>query len=570
MTLLTHVLKVDTRRHRWLIAGWIVATVATVGMQTWAPFFQSGRRGIETVDLAITFGWSAQILLAGLLLPLIVHTHPAVGTTAFWMTRPLPPATLVRSKLLLLLTLFLGVPAICDAVMMLFYGVPTGDLWLALLEASLQRGTLIMAIASIAVLTRNLAGFALALSGIVVTCAVVIAAWIVLSMLRAEERAGYAILTATTGDSLSLRRSFTPGSRGDLLATAVAIAAGILLISLQYRTRNTRRTIGIGLAALGIVFAIPPAWPRPILQANPELPTWTQDWSAARIVNLDMSVNVERGPEIDGPSGWRIARGRVQMEGVPPGWLAVTRLKSAVVSTGTGVITSEAIGHAAVLNSSRRGQQETPLSTALKHHLGVDTVIWGGLYSGETLVFLSVPSQPALDREFVGGYRGEFAVDLEEMSVAAVLPLDRTSMFQSGALRVTFTGHRWFDSGVHVRYRISDIHSSRFDARPADSYQFYLRSPSRKQAVGGHTSGGAPYFAPRLELRGVYAPSASPFYADLREMTFSTQYFGRNDAVSVDQSWMNDAEIVIVRVRRVGTITRTLEIPQLRFVPSRP
>src|SRR5687768_6534839 len=47
MSLLRHILAFDVRRHRWLIAAWIVATVATVGMQTWAPFFRSGRREIE-------------------------------------------------------------------------------------------------------------------------------------------------------------------------------------------------------------------------------------------------------------------------------------------------------------------------------------------------------------------------------------------------------------------------------------------------------------------------------------------------------------------------------------------
>lgn len=565
MSLLRHVLKFDLRRYRWLIAGWIVVTVATVTLQAWAPFLEGGRRRIEPVDLAITFGWFSQILLAGILLPLLVHTHAATGTTAFWMTRPFPPTTLVRSKLVLLSILFLGVPAACDAAVMIVYRVPLIPLLLAVAEASLQRAAVLFIFLAIAVLTPNFARFAIAIGGLVLAVAVIINLWVLVEMSRSEVMWAYAVFSV--GDASPFGEPYEPDPTAGVLAAVVVVIVGMVVAAQQYRTRSTKRTIGIAVSGVLVALLIAFAWPWPILKATSEVPSWAQDSTSARLVTAREVVQVERGPDLDAPSPWRIGRGHVFVQGVPAGWLAITRLRSAVVTPQNGGrIESLGIGYATILRSGP--DDTTSLNSGLKAILGVDDVVGPRLSPSESMVMIAAQRQPALDREFVGSYRGEFAIDLAEMLVAAVLPLKQSSEFQSEALRITLEESRWYDQGVNVSYRMSDVRSSYFDRKLPDSYDFYLRSPSRRKATEAqHIFRGTSFYAPGFGISGVQLSAASPFYADMREMTFSSDYHGRTAAVHVDRSWMDDAELVIVRTRRAGTIMRTLEAPQLQFVP---
>lgn len=562
MSLLRHVLKFDLRRYRWLVAGWILVTLATVTLQAWAPFLRVGRRQVEPVDLAMSFGWFSQLLLAGILLPLLVHTHAATGTTAFWMTRPFPPSTLVRSKLLLFSMLFLGVPAVCDAAVMMAYGVPLMPLLLAVVDASLMRASVLSIFLAIAVLTPNFARFALVIGGIVLAFAVIINLWVLVEMSRSEQMWAYAVLTV--GGASPFDERYEPEPTGGVLSTVAVIIVGVLVAAHQYRTRATKRTIGIAvsgaLAALLIAFA----WPWPMIRATSEVPTWAQDAASARLVTAREVVQLERGPDLDAPSPWRIGRGHVFVEGVPAGWVARTRLHSATVTTQSGErIESLGIGYPSILPSGPG--DSTSLESALKAILGVDAVVGPRLSPSESVVMIAA-RQP-LDRQFVGAYRGEFAIDLAEMSVAAVLPLKESAVFEARALRIKLIESRWSEAGLTIRYRMSDVGSSSFDRRLPDSFEFYLRSASRRQAVEAqHTYSGSTFYAPAFGVTVEHASVGSRFHADQREMMFQNLY-GPTAVVRVDRSWMDDAELVIVRTRRERTIMRTLEAPQLQFVP---
>lgn len=567
MSVLGHILAFDLRRHRWLIAAWVLVLVGAAGLQTWTPLFRTGRREFDEADLAITIGWLAQILLAALLVPLLVHTHAAVGTMAFWLTRPFPPSTVARSKLLLLFTLFIVVPAVCDATMMAFYGVPGSTLLLAVVEASLKRGAVLCVVLPIAVLTRNLAQFAVTIGAILVALAIIINIWLMVSLRHANDGSMVAVLA--TGPSRGFE-FISPDPTPETFAGIAAILFGVVAVFHQYRTRATRRTIAIVAGGLVVMAIIANAWPWPVLQARSEMPAWAADPSSARLVTARTMVDMERVPEIGPSPNWRIGRGYVFLQNVPAGWVAMARLRSATVSTSRGEqIMSEGIAYGTALKASV--ESGTSLDEVLKTVLGVEAVAAaGGLSSRESsLPLLVTRPRSLLDQQFSGSYRGEFAVDLAEMSVAGVLPLGRSATLQSGALRITVLDARWFDRGVHVRYRMSDVPTLSLARTPADRYEFYLRSAAKAEATQGHhfTRGSTLFFPSAAST--VYLSSASPFYADTGEMTFSTSYFGERSAVQVDESWMTDAELVIVRVTQAGPVYRTLEIPQLVFAPSR-
>ena len=565
MRFVGHLVNFDIRRNRWVMLGWIFITLGTVAAQALAPFL-GDRRDTLAFETAVSLGWVAQILLGGLLIPLIVQTHTTIGTTAFWMTRPLPPGALAGSKLLLLGVLFVAVPALLDACVLTVYSVPPGPLALAVLEAALVRTAILAAVLCFAVLTRNLARFAIAIGAIAIGFVVLVNLWVVASMMRAED--SFVSATLAVGDTSWLSAPFMRDPTPGVLAMVGIIALGVFVVVRQYRTRETFRSVvvtTVGLVVLGIVAQ---AWPWPLL-AKRETLAEAGPVAGARLIAADGAVAVVRGPELDTPSRWRIARGTAYLEGIPPGWLATTYLRSATITTADGMtIQSASSGYPVMLKPSAASPTFSHLG--LQKVLGADAVVASGVDSGDPLVMFSAYDMPVFEGEFAGAYRGEFVIRLEEMSIAGVLPLDRSSTMQSGAFKATLLEALWFDGGVRVRFRVSNVIPSHFRAAPAESYDFYLRSASRRRAVEGQHLHSSQLFTmgPSLGNTGVYLASALPFTADSREMVFSSTLYGRQFAVNVDRSWSDDGELVIVRRRHIGTMVRTLEIPQVRFVPK--
>jgi hypothetical protein len=564
MSLLVHILSFDLRRHRWLIAAWIATTALTIAMQIWAPFVLREPRDFEAIDMAITFGWVSQFLLASVLVPLIMHTHPAVGTTGFWMTRPFPPATLAGSKLLLLSVIFIGVPAVCDIVTMLVYRVPAPMLLLASLEAAILRTAVLFPVLVIAVLTRTLARFAAVIGGIVVTAAACVNAWLMWSMFRAQGTETFAVLELSEGVNSWYTPNSAPNPATEIVSALATIVFAAWLIVRQYKTRRTRATVMLTVTAVFAVAAIATLWPWPILQARPQRPAWADDPSAARLVITESVVQLEATPNVAGPSSWRTAKVRGSLEELPDGWVASARVMSALITTSDGErVESGLRGYDTSLWISGAPAQGR---VALRTVLDVDSVAGSGFPLENPLVLLIAPASSLLDREFVGGYHGEFAIDAAELSCAAVLPLSARATFQADAFRVSVVGVRRDEEVVNVTYRVSDV-SSRFRPHAHDTYDFYLRSRSHRQAIGGQTIVASSIFAPRPTFTGFHLASSLPFYTEMRGTVFSSRYF--SNGVSLDESWIRDAELVIVRTRRAATVIRTLDIPQLRFVPSR-
>src|SRR5687768_4163462 len=107
MTLILHLLKTDLRRFRVLIATWVVLWIASTTLDIARPITTANPRLVVALGTAAALVWVAALLLDVILVGLVVHAHPLVGSDAFWMTRPIPPVTLMLSKIALLSALFL-------------------------------------------------------------------------------------------------------------------------------------------------------------------------------------------------------------------------------------------------------------------------------------------------------------------------------------------------------------------------------------------------------------------------------------------------------------------------------
>jgi hypothetical protein len=114
MKFLIHCLAADVRRFWPAIAAWLFVVAAGASIDGIRPLLAADVRVLNLVGVAGTLLWLTELLLLFVLIALVVQAHPLVGSDAFWMTRPIPPSTLLASKLALLGILIVAAPAIAE------------------------------------------------------------------------------------------------------------------------------------------------------------------------------------------------------------------------------------------------------------------------------------------------------------------------------------------------------------------------------------------------------------------------------------------------------------------------
>jgi hypothetical protein len=556
MKLLAHFIAADGRRLRWTVTGWFLVTTIAVAWQAAAPFIVSPAMGAQRpADMVMGLAWFAQVLVGATLLPMVIHGHPAVGTTAFWMTRPLPRGALAGSKLVLLFLLFVLFPALCDAALMSTYGVPPRLQMLALLEASGQRSLLVLLGAAIAVMTATFPHFLLTMGIAIGTVVVGINLWFMLEFTRDD--IVYSVAVSSGSQIWSPFRGPDPTPAAVMLVVAAIFASAVVVV--QYRRRSRPRSLSVVATGVLVVASIGMAWPAGARHVAP--PDWGGDSSKGRLLSLGSSVYFDSDPSrswnVQG--GVAVGRGDVALADIPEGWLSATRLRRATLQLDGGQsIESREFGFGAVLPVA---DERAPVAVALKRVVGVDTIAWGDTGPANEAVLLALPRSKVPPLGSSGRYAGTFAIDLSRISVAAVLPLNRSTTFDEGAHRLTLVGASLSEMGPRVRVRLSDA-SPALDASPGRAYYYFVRNRSAGQAIGGQQQYWGTSLVGFLPVGNMYVTALLPFSARSDEFLFPA-LSPETRKLRIDEQWMRGAELVVVKVEQAGTIERTLELPRL-------
>ena len=198
------------------------------------PVLAADPRLLTAVELLGTVLFFTRWLGMIVLVALVVQTHPLVGSDAFWMTRPIPPVTLMLSKFVLLSALFLVVRTLGDIAIMAIYDLPAG--WIARVasETILTRTMWLLALMAGAVVTRTLAGVGLIWGAALLSLALflVIAGLIVSSRMEAE---GLGAVHSDFATQIGFGSENGGGTVAGLVFQLLTIAAGVALIVVQYR-----------------------------------------------------------------------------------------------------------------------------------------------------------------------------------------------------------------------------------------------------------------------------------------------------------------------------------------------
>ncbi len=310
MRLIIHLIRADAKRFAIPIALWIAITAGATTMDGLGPWMTADRDGRDLFTLATLVTWMTGTCVGAMLVALVVQQHPALGSNAWWMTRPVTPRMLLVSRLLLLGLVILGLPAVCEAVLMAAYGVAPGQMLRVALESCLAALFALGLLMVAAAVTTSLATFALLLGGCVVV--LVVGLNIALTIAVAGKTPfQYWSISGFAGALIARPEEPTPM----VLAWAVSIMTAMWLLRTLYthRTRASVAAIGVTGGVVAIIVAV--GWPWPLLHAQPGAPAWA---NALGLEAPPQSLYFDNAgfPVGSGPR-WRTAFARVYITGVP-------------------------------------------------------------------------------------------------------------------------------------------------------------------------------------------------------------------------------------------------------------
>jgi hypothetical protein len=578
--MLFHLLRTDVRRLRLAIAGWILlmASIATVcGFQ---PFYSTSLRFAYTGWLAYTLLFWAMQLFTVMLVPLVLQADPAVGTEAFWMTRPIRPALLASSKLLLVLILVVLVPTASMMALMIAYHVPAGEVMRAGLEMAILQTLWVAVLTVAAVLTGNIARFAVLCGAGLVLVAVTLGIVGAVTAARVATQALEGKLEfVLVGSAQDFRTGISVDHTAELVAVLVAIATAVALVLIQYRTRLRRRSVLVGIVGLMLAWLAGASWQRTLLQPPPTPPAWAT--SQALQLTVDRS-SIRTDPRNPGTprdrqtwvSTWLQAR----LTEIPPGWFATATLIDASLELDAARLESARRGYPASISSD--GSDEQPPVVVQRRLLDVTRLLPPMPPHRESLLaFALSDAEVARYAPAVGHYRGRFRIGLTRAEVVATLPLQTGATAQNGAYRLVIDGlsTRQWGSGA-VSGRESDA-TSLFDGRPPSHTSYLLRNRRTREATGGNASPDltADYVLASFSRPDLLPPRLALTIHDVASSGFRARGISimfpwilellREDPAAAD-AWLADAELVLMRTTDDGWVERTLDIPAFPLVPA--
>jgi hypothetical protein len=547
MTRIGHLVAADFRHHRWLLVLWLLVLVASTISYGTRPMFASDPALRSTAGLLDSLLWWAWLLLLAVIVPIVVQTHPLVGSDAFWMTRPIPPLTLLASKTAVLGIALVVVPAVVEAALMASYAVPWRRVALVEVQSTMLRTLAIVVLTAAAVLTRNLARFVTLLSSTIAAMAVLMAVMLAYSMAHIDQ-------------SFPTARPVQPQDpTSSIVLMALLALAATSLVIIQYRTRSRSLAVGAGVTGSAIALVVASFWPWPLLPERWEAPE-RDGGSTLRLVPRPETAELEEWTAgFESHAVWRALHSIVLVSRIEPGWTAdVGSLEGTLQFEGHSAITHRAGSYPVPAAIEGDGDASRGVIARL---LGVERLIQEHRPDSQpTLLFGLTAAEFDRLATARATYDGVMQVVLSKHELESSLPLRPGVTHVQGPFRFVIDGVSRTPGGITILARESEA-TSFLDREPARTSSYYLRNRRAGEAVavmseqlglnmvllpfvGLHGGGGA--------LTGFTVQSLLIAFAPITS-TDGPTWRG-------DDEWFRGAELVIVRTTREGVVERALVI----------
>src|SRR5262249_2547546 len=228
------------------------------------------------------------------------------GTTAFWLTRPIPQPTMLAAKAISVGALFVIAPTLVDVGVLALRGTGPYEIGLAIPEMLVTWTWWAAILAALAALTPTFARFALV--GTIVTVSVMLL-WLGEIVVNLYFKLGRSWANGEQFLALSTSRS--------LVQWLFCIAVGAAVVLHQYMTRRTRRSAVIAIAGVLLAFGVSTAWPWNVL---PGARAARAPWPAPGVTIDVAASHVAEPPPLPGYASDSLqVLGHLRVDGVPQG-----------------------------------------------------------------------------------------------------------------------------------------------------------------------------------------------------------------------------------------------------------
>jgi len=546
MNLVLHQFRKDILRTRLVLVLWSLMVVLQFGLACWTV--KPGDAVMQTLSttlygLLMVFNY----LLVLVLVPLLVHQEPLVGTTAFWFTRPISRTTLLASKTLYV-SFLVALPILAQGIVFLANGITLHDIALAVPELLISELTWILIVGTLAVLTPSFARFA-------ITGAIILIVWwlglfMVQMFLLMRNPQGY----VSTLASLTSSR--------DLVGSLIMMGFGLGVVLVQYLTRRFWLAVMLAITSALLSLLAQYVWPWDFLKPTPVVvqdSTFQADSLGAAQLS---SIGSNDQGTMRGGTPLKQVTGLTSFANKPRGYiLTVDHIDSTLKSKDGRIIPVQSVNQDTVFSSDSVDPDAVELGLG-----GVPVLNMDNSYQNPQALFTLDADTYGLNASTPLDYSARIDFSAYKYVAVAELPLAKGARYDHGSEHLVITDVLDQTGGVDFLLRQRSVHLL-FDPKGPDrnaymqdrsSVIYVLLNKARHQAVLQKLNTEMNF---NVISNGILVnePLRISFGPD--DNNNATNWL----APQLDQAWLADAVLVRLELKCVSTFTRTLAISGFRL-----
>lgn len=543
-----HIARKDLRLHGGLLLIWIVIVALNVANRLIGPTLPDDPRWRSSGLPNWLWGLSlAYAVVPFVCTALVIQADRLVGTTAFWLTRPIARIAMLRGKLLGLFLLIIAPALAGDAILMIRSHLSA----MSIVAASLQQ----MWVMSVVLLLFALGA---AVTATLPRLLLLVAA--VFALLYVWSSVAVMYQTVPPYRWHVPERSFDPSLL--IIVTTIFGLGTLAAIWFQYRQRRPVIALVIFCASVTLNWLTAGLWHVSLFGA-PALAH--EAWGSAPL-------------RLGGSTGGAItAQTLRETAWLVDGWSVGNKLLIApltIADLPAGYVT-DPWTVSARLSFADGSSVESESTRGLLKHLPIEPHVSvpasRGFWRKEPWAVLMSASTETLRRagDRPGHYVAEFAIDIERHETLAAMPLAPGAGYRDGGRTLFVSGlhTRWHHCGASLRSTVVDLLTDRV-ATPALIPRFRLRDGTRLldgliEKDMADDSPTLPRLASRFDVVGL-GKFLHPFDFELRDAYVTYPTSPRLDAGPRCDEIMIEFE----RVTYAGRVTRTLDLPDVRLNDS--
>jgi hypothetical protein len=540
--MISHLFKTDLRRTRILLGVWALLIAVQSLLAGWSvrPGDQVMQGLFQTISLLIPL---VQVLLLVVIVPHLIQEEPLVGTTAFWFTRPISRRSLLGAKALFA-SVLIGIPLFVEVGVLAANGVIARDIGLAIPEIILAQLSVVVYVATLAVLTPNFGRFAVA--GAIILFALVL----------------FSVATSLLGlfagpDALAAKlRDYALIKSRTIVSDLIVVFGGGSVIISQYLTRRTRRSVVLALVVGTLIVLTGNFWPWTILRTAPLAGAGEKIDPAGITLSINQTTSYDIGSLRGVAPKERNIRAVIETLGLQAGYIAVPSAVRPVLTLADGTrIEARAPAGGQTVAAAPSAQFVFPLEYAL----GMQPIVNGFNSAGPEVPLLGVDSE--VYRKYADQplkLTADLDMQVSKYVIVAQMPIVRGSRYDNGSEHLVITDVLHQGTGVDIIAEQRDV-SLLLDgkSKPPSPFMFgidegqsvYLLCNWKRHEAVIEKQGAAV---------GLMTPAATYGPLVRRTLVFSFGPSGIYLTPDLTDAWLADATLVRLQLVPVGKFTKQL------------